>query len=63
MQFESVKICRKTVHTVPVNLINPMKTQPKCIYKTVRSMLQYRSKISEPKNASQTSHKLVCVLF
>ena len=31
MQFESLKICRKSAHTVPVNLINPMKTQPKCI--------------------------------
>ena len=39
MQCESMKICRKTVHTVPVNLINPMKTQRKCIYKTVQSML------------------------
>ena len=26
MQFESLKICRKTAHTVPVNLVNPIKT-------------------------------------
>ena len=39
MQFESLKICHKTAHTVPVNLVNPMKTQPKCISITVRGML------------------------
>ena len=39
MQFKSLKICCKTAHTVPVNLVNLMKTQPKCISITVRGTL------------------------